>query len=123
MLSEDTDERRYPVTKISALRELTHKIPRRSRLIELADKLPGRRKGDHDRPKKDKDRDRDREDKDRSEEDRGWEQALALATLVTEEHDLKDTPVEMLIPLLNNTIAVKFSEVTSYKADSIKHAS
>ena len=34
MLSEDTDEGRYPVTKALALRELTHKIPRRSRLID-----------------------------------------------------------------------------------------
>jgi hypothetical protein len=87
-----------------------------NKLLDLADKLPGRRKGDHDRPGKGKDRDRDREDKDRREEDRGWEQAAALATVVTETHDLKDTPVETLIALLNNTIAVKFSEVTRYKA-------
>jgi hypothetical protein len=90
------------------------------KLLDLADKLPGRRKSDHDRPGKGKDRDRDKEHKDRPEEDRGWEQAAALATVVTETHDLKDTPVETLIPLLNNTIAVKFSEVTRYKATPLR---
>jgi hypothetical protein len=83
------------------------------KLLDLADKLPGRRRRDG----KDKDRDRDKDDKDKREEDRGWEQALALATVVTEEHDLRDTAVETLIATLNSTIAIKFSEVTRYKEE------
>ena len=86
------------------------------KLLDLAKKLPGRR--DRDRGGDgggDHDRDRDR-DEDLSDADRSWEQARALAALVTEEHDRRDTPVATLIPLLDATIAAKFSGVKGYDA-------
>lgn len=75
------------------------------KLLELAEKLPGRRG-----------KDRDTDDKDMSIDDRAWEQARAMAAIVTEGHDEKDTPVEVLIPALNTTIAARFKGVSGYKA-------
>ena len=82
-------------------------------LLELAKKFPGHR--DRDRGDRRKG-DRDRDDEDMSPADRGWEQARALAAIVTEGHDKRDTPVAVLIPLLNTTIAAKFQGVTGYQA-------
>jgi hypothetical protein len=85
------------------------------KLLDLAKKLPGRR--DRDRPGDgDHRRDRDRDDEDLSNADRSWEQARALAALVTEEHDRLDTPVTTLIPMLDATVAAKFSGVSGYQA-------
>jgi hypothetical protein len=78
-----------------------------NKLLDLAEKLPGRRR---------KDRDRDTDDRDMSIDDRAWEQARAMAAIVTEGHDEKDTPVEVLIPTLNTTIAARFKGVRGYKA-------
>ncbi|TDE95085.1 SH3 domain-containing protein [Occultella glacieicola] len=80
-------------------------------LLDVAKKLPGRR----DRGR-DGDERRDGDDEDLSPADRSWEQARAMAALVTEEHDRRDTPVATLIPLLDATIATKFSGVKGYQA-------
>lgn len=88
-----------------------------NKLLALADKLPGRRRR-RDR-RRDKDRDRDEDRKDLSGDDRAWEQARVMAALVTEQHDLKDTPVKTLIPLLNATIAARFKGVSGYRARSL----
>ncbi len=90
-----------------------------NKLLALAKKLPGRRrKSRADKPGKgkDRDRDRDKDERDMSKDDRAWEQARAMAALVTEGHDTKDTPVSTLIPMLNSTIAVRFGGVNRYKA-------
>jgi hypothetical protein len=77
------------------------------KVLDLADKLPGWRR---------KDQDRDGDDKDMSSDDRAWEQARAMASIVTEGHDEKDTPVEALIPTLDATIAARFKGVSGYRA-------
>lgn len=84
-----------------------------STLLDVADDLPGRRRRD----KRRSDADEGNSDREKTKEDRGWEQALALARIVTEEHDLKDTPVAELIPLLNSTIAAKSTAVRRYEAE------
>lgn len=81
-----------------------------NKLLALEDKLPGRR------GKRGKAKDRDKDDKDMSSEDRAWEQARAMAAMITETHDEKDTPVDVLIPMLNSTIAARFKGVSRYKA-------
>ena len=70
------------------------------------------------RPRSGSDHDgrRDRDDEDLSNADRAWEQARAMAAMATEEHDRRDTPVATLIPMLNATIAAKFSVVKGYDA-------
>jgi hypothetical protein len=98
-----------------------------NKLLALAKKLPGRRgkgrrgkgrrgKGRSDTPEKGKDRDRDKDDKDMSKDDRAWEQARVMAAMVTEEHDIKDTPVAKLIAKLKATIAARFKVVHGYRA-------
>ncbi len=119
------------VAKIAA------KFPKLARilrgLLKAADKItPDRKKRPDgpdgpdgpDRPRdRDNDRDRDRdEDKDRDDDndnkdDRAWEQTRAMAAMVTEGHDLKDTPVTELITHLNAQFAVPSRVVGSYKAN------
>lgn len=50
---------------------------------------------------------------------RDWYQTLALARLVTESHDARNTPVEVLIPLLNRTLGAKSKAVKGYQANPI----
>lgn len=57
-------------------------------------------------------RDSGRDDNDR----RDWKQTLALARLITDEHDLQDTPVDELLLHLNSTLAVKSRAVRGYRA-------
>lgn len=91
-----------------------------NKLLKVADDLDFRRRRDKGRGDQSKDReddrDRDKDDENMSNDDRAWEQARAMAALVTEEHDARDTPVEQLIPLLNATIAVRYKGVSSYRA-------
>ena len=97
-----------------------------NKLLKVADKLDFRKKRgkghkhkDHDR---DHDSDRDRkhkDDEDMSNDDRAWEQARLMASMITEQHDLKDTPVAELLPILNATIGAKYKVVHYYKANLI----
>jgi hypothetical protein len=94
-----------------------------NKLLKVADKLDFRKKRgkghkhkDHDR---DHDSDRDRknkDDEDMSNDDRAWEQARLMASMITEQHDLKDTPVAELIPILKATIGAKYKVVKGYQA-------
>ena len=113
------------------LAKVAAKFPKLARmlggLLKAADKItPNRRRNKPDRPDspdrpKDRDGDRDRKDKDddqdMNKDDRAWEQTRSLAALVTEGHDLKDTPVEQLITHLNAQFAVPSRVVSGYKAD------
>jgi hypothetical protein len=102
-----------------------------SGLLKAADKItPNRKKRPDgpdgpDRPKdhdgkdgdgKKDDRDKD-DDQDMSKDDRAWEQSRAMAALVTEGHDVKDTPVEQVITHLNAQFAVPSKVVSGYKAN------
>ncbi|MGB5635306.1 MAG: DUF4157 domain-containing protein, partial [Waterburya sp.] len=90
-----------------------------NKLLKVADDLNFRRrgKGRDDKSKdRDDDGDRDKDKENMSEGDRVWEQARVLAALVTEEHDVMDTPVDTLIPMLNRTIAARFKGVRGYRA-------
>lgn len=50
---------------------------------------------------------------------RDWYQTLAMARLITEAHDEKNTPVDVLIPLLNKTLGAKSKAVKGYKQESL----
>lgn len=99
-----------------------------SKLLAAVDDLDFRRKhrkktghadaGDSDVPK-DSDAPKDREPDEIPEADRAWEQARVMAALVTEENDLLDTPVDVLIPMLNTTIAARFRGVSRYQANPL----
>ena len=82
-----------------------------NKLLKVADDLDFRRrrgKGRSDKSKdRDDDRDRDKDDENMRNDDRAWEQARMMAALITEEHDVIDTPVEELLPKLNMAIAAK----------------
>lgn len=91
------------------------------KLLAVADELDFGKKGRH-RPGKDSDRDQARgrdEDSDSDRDDneqRDWKQTLALARLITEEHDRADTPVGELLQHLNSTLAVKSKAVHGFRA-------
>lgn len=115
------------------------KFPKLARLLKgllkVADKItPGNRKkpdapdapgrkpdgpdGDNGGKPRDNDNDQDRDDNDdMSKDDRAWEQTRAMAAMVTEGHDLKDTPVEELIAHLNSQFASRTKVVSGYKAN------
>jgi hypothetical protein len=65
----------------------------------------------HDR-RGDRDRDRDR---DMNEDERDFAQTLAMARMITEAHDLRDTPVDELLLQLNTTLAARSRAVRGYK--------
>lgn len=46
-----------------------------------------------------------------------WSTKLGMARMITELHDQVDTPVGVLIPLLNSTIAAKSQAVNGYRAE------
>lgn len=46
-----------------------------------------------------------------------WSTKLGMARMITELHDQVDTPVGVLIPLLNSTIATKSQVVNGYRAE------
>jgi hypothetical protein len=50
---------------------------------------------------------------------RDWYQTLAMARLITESHDAKNTPVDVLIPLLNKTLGAKSKAVKGYRKESL----
>lgn len=81
-----------------------------NKLLDVADDLHLRRR------KNKADADSSKHDQDMNHSDRAWEQARIMAAIITEEHDAKDTPIAVLIPLLNTTIAARFKGVSGYAA-------
>jgi hypothetical protein len=55
-------------------------------------------------------------DRDMNEDERDFAQTLAMARMVTEAHDLRDTPVDELLLQLDTTLAARSRAVRGYKA-------
>jgi hypothetical protein len=92
------------------------------KVLQLADDLdvtPGRKRGrdghgadaDPGAPGRDRPGDRDM-----NEDERDFAQNLAMARIITEAHDLRDTPVDELLRQLNGTLAARSRAVRGYKS-------
>ena len=91
-----------------------------NKLLRFADELDftrRRKRGGHG---SDGDAGAPERDRDMNEADRDFHQTLALARVITEGHDVRDTPVDELLLQLNTTLAAKSRAVKGYRASPHK---
>jgi Domain of unknown function (DUF4157)/Bacterial EndoU nuclease len=87
-----------------------------NKIIKVADKItPGGKKPNKPDVTPDKKPDFDHNDGDA----RDWFTTLAMAKLIAEGHDAKDTPVDVMLAQLNRTLGAKSEAVKGYRKESL----